>query len=321
IEVTIPLGVLAVVTGVSGSGKSTLIKRIIHPTISHVLGQCAELTGDFDELEGHFDQLSFVDFIDQDPIGRSSRSNPITYIKAYDSIRQLFADQFLARQRDCGASHFSFNTAGGRCESCQGEGEVTIEMQFMADITLTCEDCQGKRFKEETLEIKYKDKNIAEVLDMTVEDSLTFFDDQPFIRNKLKPLQEVGLGYVQLGQSSSSLSGGEAQRVKLASYLGKGKSGYRTLFIFDEPTTGLHMHDIHQLLRAINALVDAGNSVVIIEHNMEVIKCADWIVDLGPEGGQGGGEVVFSGTPEDMVEKALHSHTAQFLREKLKKRQ
>ena len=317
IDLTLPLGILTVVTGVSGSGKSTLVKKIVYPALCHLLDKHADAPGDFDQVEGDFDQLSFIDFIDQNPIGRSSRSNPITYVKAYDAIRQLLAMQPVARQRGYRAGHFSFNTVGGRCENCQGEGEVTIEMQFMADITLTCEDCQGRRFKADTLEVKYKGKNVADILDLTVEDSLDFFIGQPTICNKLKPLKEVGLGYMRLGQSSSSLSGGEAQRVKLASYLGKGSSSYRTLFIFDEPTTGLHMHDIRQLMYAINALIDAGNTVLIIEHNMEVIKCADWVVDLGPEGGHKGGQIVFQGTPEDMVAQAPHSYTAQFLKEKL----
>ncbi|MEM9416753.1 MAG: excinuclease ABC subunit UvrA [Bacteroidota bacterium] len=316
IDVKIPLGVLTVVTGVSGSGKSTLVKKIVYPAMSHLLGVGAEQAGKFGKLAGEFQHIEHIDFIDQNPIGKSSRSNPITYVKAYDAIRQLFAAQPLAQQRGYKPGQFSFNLEGGRCEACEGEGETKIEMQFMADILLPCEDCQGKRFKEETLEVRYKGKDIAEVLDMTVDDSLAFFADQPTILHRLQSLQEVGLGYIRLGQSSSSLSGGEAQRVKLASYLGKGRPSKHTLFIFDEPTTGLHVHDIHRLLKAMNALIDEGHSVLVIEHNMEVIKCADWLIDMGPEGGEKGGEVVFSGTPEAMI-KLKDNHTAQYLKEKL----
>jgi excinuclease ABC subunit A len=317
IDVEIPLGVLTVITGVSGSGKSTLVKKILYPAISKLLGLSAEKTGKFDGLAGDFQKLDHIDFVDQHPIGKSSRSNPSTYVKAYDAIRQLFAAQPLSQQRGYKPGQFSFNLEGGRCEACQGEGEIQIEMQFMADISLTCENCQGKRFKEETLEVKYQDKNIADVLAMTVDDSLTFFIDQPLILNKLYPLQEVGLGYVQLGQSSNSLSGGEAQRVKLAAYLSKGQHHKHTMFIFDEPTTGLHVHDIHKLLKAINALIEEGNSVLVIEHNMEVIKCADWLIDLGPEGGEQGGEVVFKGMPETMTQ-LKDNHTAHYLKEKLR---
>ncbi|MFM2428260.1 MAG: hypothetical protein RL012_144 [Bacteroidota bacterium] len=317
IDVEIPLGVLTVITGVSGSGKSTLVKKILYPAISKLLGLSAEKTGKFDGLAGDFQKLDFVDFIDQHPIGKSSRSNPSTYVKAYDAIRQLFAAQPLSQQRGYQPGQFSFNLRGGRCEECQGEGEIKIEMQFMADIFLTCENCQGKRFKEETLEIKYQGKDIADILDMTVDDSLVFFTNQPPILNKLYPLQEVGLGYIRLGQSSNSLSGGEAQRVKLAAYLSKGQHHKHTLFIFDEPTTGLHVHDIHKLLKAINALIAEGNSALVIEHNVEVIKCADWLIDLGPEGGERGGEVVFKGTPEAM-KQLEDNHTAQYLKEKLR---
>ena len=316
IDVKIPLGVLTVVTGVSGSGKSTLVKNIVYPAIGKLLGCSAEKTGKFKGLAGEFKKIKHIDFIDQNPIGKSSRSNPITYVKAYDAIRQLFAAQPLAQQRGYKPGQFSFNLPGGRCEACQGEGKTQIEMQFMADIFLTCEHCHGTRFQAETLEVKYKGKDIAQVLDMTVADSLVFFADQPAILSPLQTLQEVGLGYVRLGQSSSSLSGGESQRVKLASYLGKGHYHQHTLFIFDEPTTGLHVHDIHQLLKAINALIDKGNSVLIIEHNMEVIKCADWLIDLGPEGGEKGGEVVFSGVPEAMIQ-LKDNYTAQYLKEKL----
>ncbi|MEQ9301640.1 MAG: excinuclease ABC subunit UvrA [Cyclobacteriaceae bacterium] len=318
IDVKIPLGVLSVVTGVSGSGKSTLVKRILNPALSKILGLGGESTGKFERLGGDYKVVTQVEFVDQNPIGKSSRSNPVTYVKAYDVIRQLYADQPLAKQRGYKPSFFSFNVDGGRCETCQGEGVVKIEMQFMADIHLTCETCKGKRFKSEIMDIKYNDLDIAEVLDLTIEESLDFFKDKAPIVNKLKPLADVGLGYVKLGQSSNSLSGGEAQRVKLASFLGKGGSSKKDhiLFIFDEPTTGLHFHDIQRLLTAINALIDQGNSVVIIEHNMEVIKSSDWIIDLGPEGGDGGGTVCFEGLPEDMI-KLKNNHTARFLAEKI----
>ncbi|MEL6412570.1 MAG: excinuclease ABC subunit UvrA, partial [Bacteroidota bacterium] len=317
IDVTFPLDALTVVTGVSGSGKSTLVNRIIYPALCHLLGLSAEKSGHFSHIDGDFKKIAYIDYINQNPIGKSSRSNPITYVKAYDLIRQLFADQPLAQRRGYKPGQFSFNIEGGRCEECQGEGETKVEMQFMADIFLTCENCHGKRFKAETLEVKYDGKSIADVLDMTVDESLAFFEEEPNVVSKLKPLQEVGLGYVRLGQSSNSLSGGEAQRVKLASYLGRGHNHQHTLFIFDEPTTGLHVHDVRQLLQAINALVDAGNTVMVVEHNMEFIKCADWIIDLGPEGGEQGGRVVFSGTPEDMVKQVPNSYTAQFLKDKL----
>lgn len=320
IDVDIPLGVLTVVTGVSGSGKSTLIKSILYPALGKMFGTVSETTGKFDRLEGDTKKLTQIEFVDQNPIGKSSRSNPVTYVKAYDQIRQLYSDQPLAKQRGYKPAYFSFNVDGGRCENCQGEGEVTVEMQFMADIHLTCEVCKGKRFKKEILEVTYKDKAIAEVLELTVEESIDFFAGQTGLINKLQPLQDVGLGYIRLGQSSNSLSGGEAQRVKLASFLGKGNSSRNgqsehLLFIFDEPTTGLHFHDIRKLMDAINALIEQGNSVVIIEHNMEVIKCADWIIDLGPEGGEQGGNITFAGRPEDMI-KLEDNHTARYLREK-----
>ncbi|MEL7002797.1 MAG: excinuclease ABC subunit UvrA, partial [Bacteroidota bacterium] len=317
-DVQFPLGVLTVVTGVSGSGKSTLVKKILYPAVGKILGTVSEATGKFDKLDGDYEKVTQIEFVDQNPIGKSSRSNPVTYVKAYDHIRQLFADHPLARQRGYKPSHFSFNVDGGRCETCQGEGSVKIEMQFMADIYLTCESCKGKRFKQEILDIEYRGKNIADVLDLTVDEALEFFEGKSSILNKLRPLAEVGLGYIGLGQSSSSLSGGEAQRVKLAFYLGKNtrETKDHILFIFDEPTTGLHFHDITKLLTSINALVDQGNSVVIIEHNMEVIKCADWIIDIGPEGGEAGGNITFQGTPEDMV-KLNANHTARFLREKI----
>ncbi|MDN5204402.1 excinuclease ABC subunit UvrA [Fulvivirgaceae bacterium BMA10] len=318
ISVKIPLDVLTVITGVSGSGKSTLVKKILHPAIGKILGTVGESTGKFDRLEGDYKKIGRIEFVDQNPIGKSSRSNPVTYVKAYDPIRQLFADQPLSKQRGYKPAFFSFNVDGGRCETCQGEGIVKIEMQFMADINLTCESCKGKRFKQEILEVKYKEKDISDILALTIDESIEFFHDKTAILNKLLPLQEVGMGYVRLGQSSSSLSGGEAQRVKLASYLGKGSNASKehTLFIFDEPTTGLHFHDIRKLLGAINALVDGGNSAVIIEHNMEVIKSADWIIDLGPEGGENGGNINFCGIPEKMIEEKKN-HTARFLREKL----
>lgn len=318
IDVAIPLGVVTTITGVSGSGKSTLVKKIVYPSIGKILGTVADTTGKFNELQGDYKKITQIEFVDQNPIGKSSRSNPVTYVKAYDAIRQLFSELSISKQRGYKPSHFSFNVDGGRCETCQGEGEVKIEMQFMADIYLTCDGCKGKRFKQEVLDVTYNEKNIADVLDLTVEQSLEFFDDKSSIVNKLRPLFDVGLGYIHLGQSSNSLSGGEAQRVKLAFYLGKHtrNSKDHILFIFDEPTTGLHFHDITKLLASINALVDQGNSVVIIEHNMEVIKTADWIIDLGPEGGEQGGSICFEGTPEDMV-KQSEGYTSQYLRGKL----
>lgn len=318
LDVEIPLGVLSVVTGVSGSGKSTLIKRLLYPALGKTLGTVSEQTGKMDALEGSLKTVTQIEFVDQNPIGKSSRSNPVTYVKAYDAIRQLFTDQGLAKQRGYKPAFFSFNVDGGRCETCQGEGVVKIEMQFMADIQLTCESCKGKRFKQEILEVKYKEKNISDVLEMTIDDAIDFFAEEKSVVNKLIPLQEVGLGYIRLGQSSNSLSGGEAQRVKLAYFLGKGKgtSKDHILFIFDEPTTGLHFHDIAKLMKSINALIEQGNSVVIIEHNTEVIKCADWILDLGPEGGNKGGKLCFAGTPEDMI-KLKDNYTAQYLAEVL----
>ena len=318
IDVTIPLGVLTVVTGVSGSGKSTLIKDILYPALRKHLKLYSENgPGKFGGLSGDLDKITHVDFVDQNPIGQSSRSNPISYVGAYEPIRNLFARQPLARERGYYAGHFSFNVHWGCCEECNGEGETQIEMQFMADVFLPCESCGGKRFKEEIREVTYRDKSIDEVLVMTVDDALGFFADESYVVEKLLPLKEVGLGYIQLGQSSNSLSGGEAQRVKLASYLVKDNRREHTLFIFDEPTTGLHIHDINKLLKAIYALIKEGNSVIVIEHNMEVIKCADWIIDLGPEGGERGGELVFSGTPEEMKE-LKEGHTAQYLKEKLR---
>jgi excinuclease ABC subunit A len=317
INVNIPLGCLTVITGVSGSGKSTLVKSILYPSLGKMFGLVAEQTGKFDKIDGDFSRIKGIEYVDQNPIGKSSRSNPVTYVKAYDAIRQLYADQSLARAKGFKSSHFSFNVEGGRCETCQGEGTVRIEMQFMADIFLTCEDCHGKRFKNDVLDVQFKGKSISDVLEMTIDDAMEFFKGQKAITSRLRPLQEVGLGYIRLGQSSNTLSGGEAQRVKLASYLGKGSGSSRDnfLFIFDEPTTGLHFHDITKLLKSINALIDAGNSVVIIEHNVEVIKSADWIIDMGPEGGEKGGHVVFQGTPEDMIQ-IENNYTARFLKEK-----
>ncbi len=318
VDVTFPLGILTAITGVSGSGKSTLVKKLLYPAVGKILGTVSETTGKFDKLEGDYEKITQIEFVDQNPIGKSSRSNPVTYVKAYDSIRQLFADQTLSKQRGYKPSHFSFNVDGGRCETCQGEGVVKIEMQFMADIFLTCESCKGKRFKQEILDVEFNDKNISDVLNLTVEESLSFFEGKNSIINKIKPLYDVGLGYIGLGQSSNSLSGGEAQRVKLAFFLGKNSrdSKEHILFIFDEPTTGLHFHDILKLLDSVNALVEQGNSVIIIEHNMEVIKSADWVIDLGPEGGEYGGAISFSGIPEDLT-KLKNNHTAKFLSDKL----
>lgn len=319
LDVKIPLGILTVVTGVSGSGKSTLIRKILYPVLDRLVGEprSGEDPGRYDELTGSLSRIAQIEMVDQDPIGKSSRSNPVTYIKAYDTIRALMADQPLSKQRDYKPAHFSFNVDGGRCEACQGEGYQTIEMQFMADVKLTCESCGGKRFKQEILEVTYHDKNIADILNMTVDEAMDFFrDNQPKLAEKILPLQEVGLGYIGLGQASNTLSGGEAQRVKLAYFLGKGNSEKgKTLFIFDEPTTGLHFNDIRKLLKAMNALVDQGDTVIVIEHNMEVIKSADWVIDLGPEGGDAGGYLCFEGTPEEMI-RLEDNHTARFLKEK-----
>ena len=309
---------LTVVTGVSGSGKSTLIKNILYPAlIKHIAG-FGDKPGEHSSISGRFDNIQKIEFVDQNPIGRSSRSNPVTYIKAYDDIRALFSKQKLSSIRGYKAKHFSFNVDGGRCETCKGEGEVTIEMQFMADVHLECEHCKGKRFKKEVLEVLFFDQSIDDILNMTIDDAISFFDKhkQTKIVNKLQPLKDVGLGYVTLGQSSSTLSGGEAQRIKLATFLGKGTSRQSALFIFDEPTTGLHFHDIKKLLKSFNALINNGHSVIVVEHNLELIKCADHIIDLGPEGGENGGTVVVSGTPENIVTSKL-SHTARYLREKI----
>lgn len=317
IDVKFPLHVFSVITGVSGSGKTTLVKSILFPALQKQLGNyTGEKTGAFDKLEGSLKSVKHIEMVDQNPIGKSSRSNPITYIKAYDAIRDLFANLAISKSRGYKAQHFSFNVDGGRCETCQGEGEVTIEMQFMADIHLPCEECKGARFKEEVLDARHKGKNISDVLNMSVDEALEFFSEDTSIFNKIKPLQDVGLGYIQLGQSSNTLSGGEAQRVKLASFLGKGKAQEHILFIFDEPTTGLHFNDIKKLMDSFNALINQGHTIIVIEHNMDVIKCADWVIDLGPEAGTNGGTLVFAGTPEDLL-KVKESHTGYFLKAKL----
>lgn len=318
IDVTFPLGVFTAVTGVSGSGKSTLVKKILYPALQKSIGGYGEKAGQFTDIIGEYKNTKSIEFVDQNPIGRSSRSNPVTYIKAYDDIRNLFANQKLSVIRGFKAKHFSFNVDGGRCETCKGEGEVTIEMQFMADVHLECETCKGKRFKKEVLEVHFAEKNIDDVLKMTINDAINFFDQNEVskITKKLQPLQDVGLGYVQLGQSSSTLSGGEAQRIKLASFLVKGVTKEKALFIFDEPTTGLHFHDIQKLLTSFNALIEKGHSVIVIEHNIDLVKCADHIIDLGLEGGENGGYLIAEGTPEE-VSKNKKSYTAPFLKEKL----
>ncbi len=318
VDVQIPLNALSVITGVSGSGKSTLIRDILYPALQRIIHKYGEKAGRFTEISGDLETLQNVEFINQNPIGRSSRSNPVTYIKAYDEIRGLFTDQKLSQVRGYKAKHFSFNVDGGRCDACKGEGEVTIEMQFMADVHIECETCKGKRFKKEILEIEFHGRNINDILETTVDEAILFFEEkkQKRIVQKLKPLQDVGLGYVQLGQASSTLSGGEAQRIKLASFLVKGSNSDKTLFIFDEPTTGLHFHDIKKLLDSFNALIGKGHSIVVIEHNMELIKCADYIIDLGPEGGKHGGQVIGQGLPEELVLNEK-SYTGKYLKEKL----
>lgn len=320
INVKFPLNVMTVVTGVSGSGKSSLVRNVFYTALKKYYGGVADRTGQFGALKGSMHLAKDIEFVDQNPIGRSSRSNPVTYIKAYDEIRKLFADQQLSKQMNYSASHFSFNTEGGRCEECQGEGTVTVEMQFMADLVLECEHCHGKRFKQDILDVHYKNVNIFDVLEMTVNQAIEFFSAQTGntekkIVKRLKPLQDVGVGYVKLGQSSSTLSGGESQRVKLASFLANEKPE-PTIFVFDEPTTGLHFHDIKTLLKAFDALILKGHTVIIIEHNIEVIKCADHIIDIGPEGGDNGGTLVFEGTPEQ-IKFCENSYTGRFLKEKL----
>ena len=326
IDVEFPLNCMTVVTGVSGSGKSSLVKGILYPALKRRLDEVADTPGEYKALEGDWKEIKHVEMVDQNPIGKSTRSNPATYIKAYDAIRQLFGDQPLSKQTNITAQHFSFNTDGGRCEECKGAGVVTVEMQFMADLVLTCESCHGKRFKREVLEVKYDGKNINDVLEMTVSEAIAFFSSHidtdnanratlKAIVHKLAPLEEVGLGYIQLGQSSSTLSGGENQRVKLAYFISQERQ-QPTLFIFDEPTTGLHFHDIKRLLHAFDALIERGHTVLIVEHNMDVIKCADHIIDIGPEGGEKGGTIVCKGTPEE-VAQCDASFTAQYLRKYL----
>ena len=318
IDVTFPLDVLTVITGVSGSGKSTLVKKILFPAMQKKLENAGEKAGQFTELSGSFSQIKHIEYVDQNPIGRSSRSNPVTYIKAYDDIRELYAKEKLSKVRGYQAKHFSFNVDGGRCETCKGEGSINVEMVFMADVQLPCETCNGKRFKKEVLEVAFEGKNIHDILTMTIDDAISFFvaHKQAKITQKLQPLQDVGLGYVQLGQSSSTLSGGEAQRIKLASFLVKGATKDKALFVFDEPTTGLHFHDIKKLLASFDALIEKGHSILVVEHNLDLIKCADWVIDLGPEGGENGGQLLAVGTPEQLV-KIKKSITGKYLKDKL----
>ena len=318
IDVTFPLDVLTVITGVSGSGKSTLVKKILFPAMQKKLENVGEKAGQFTDMSGSFAQIKHIEYVDQNPIGRSSRSNPVTYIKAYDDIRELYAKEKLSKIRGYQPKHFSFNVDGGRCETCKGEGSINVEMVFMADVQLPCETCNGKRFKKEVLEVAFEGKNIHDILTMTIDDAISFFvaNKHTKITQKLQPLQDVGLGYVQLGQSSSTLSGGEAQRIKLASFLVKGATKDKALFIFDEPTTGLHFHDIKKLLASFDALIDKGHSIIVIEHNLDLIKCADWIIDLGPEGGENGGKLLAEGTPEQVV-KIKKSVTGIYLKDKL----
>ncbi len=322
ISVKFPLNTMTLVTGVSGSGKTTLVRGVLYPALKKVIGDHADKTGKFGELKGDYNRISSIELIDQNPIGRSSRSNPVTYIKAYDEIRSLFANQKLSKVRGYKAGFFSFNVEGGRCEVCKGDGSIRVEMQFMADILLPCEHCDATRFKSETLDVKYKDKSISDVLEMTVDDAYAFFAEvkggrtEAKIAEKLSVLKDVGMGYVKLGQPSNTLSGGEAQRIKLASFLSKGKTSERIMFIFDEPTTGLHFHDILKLYNAMTELIRIGHSLIIIEHNQEFIKCADWIIDIGLEGGVQGGNVLFEGTPEDLV-KNKDSYTAKYIIDKL----
>jgi len=322
ISLKFPLNIITVVTGVSGSGKSSLVKNVLFNSLNKYYNGTGDRSGKFGRLKGDLNLINNVEFVNQNPIGKSSRSNPVTYIKVYDEIRKLYANQQASKLNGFKPSHFSFNIDGGRCEECAGEGIITVEMQFMADVELICESCNGKRFKEEILEVKYNGKNIFDVLELTVNEAIEFFSQknntiEKRIIEKLKPLQNVGLGYIKLGQSSSTLSGGESQRVKLASFLVKEKSAQHLLFIFDEPTTGLHFYDINKLITSFNALIERGHSVIIIEHNLEIIKCADWIIDLGPEGGEKGGNIIFEGVPEDIV-KIKNSYTGKYLKEKIK---
>ncbi|TDS14653.1 excinuclease ABC subunit UvrA [Sphingobacterium paludis] len=317
IDAAFPLNVFTVVTGVSGSGKTSLVKRILYPALQKAIGNYSgEQTGIFDALEGDIERVEQIEMIDQNPIGRSSRSNPVTYVKGWDEVRALYAALPAAKATGLKPAAFSFNVEGGRCDVCQGDGEVKIEMQFMADIVLPCEACGGKRFKQHVLDVLYKEKSVSDVLDLSVDEAIEFFGDQPKILAKIQPLQDVGLGYVKLGQASSTLSGGEAQRIKLASFLIKGNNSKKTLFIFDEPTTGLHFHDIQKLIKAFDALIELGNSILVIEHNMEMIKTADWVIDIGPEGGNKGGKVVFEGTPEGLA-ACNESYTGMFLKNHL----
>ena len=318
VDFSLPLGTLTAITGVSGSGKSTLIRQVFYPALARHFGVPVQEKGKFESLEGDLEDIAGLEFVDQDPIGKSSRSNPVTYVKAYDHIRQLYADQALSQQRGYPAGYFSFNVPGGRCDNCEGEGQLKVEMQFMADIYLTCENCNGQRFKSEILDVEYKGKHIADLLELTVDEAVDFFADQKKIYNRLLPLQEVGLGYIKLGQSSNTLSGGEAQRVKLAAFLERGNTSAEKniLFIFDEPTTGLHFHDISKLLASFNALIDQGHSVLLIEHNMDVIAAADHVIDLGPGGGSAGGNLTFAGTPEALADQE-GNYTGGFLAEKL----
>ncbi|MFH2141531.1 MAG: ATP-binding cassette domain-containing protein, partial [Bacteroidota bacterium] len=319
INVRFPLNVITVVTGVSGSGKSTLVCDTLFPVLKKQFGGINIKPKSFHSVLGSIDRITDVELIDQNPIGKSTRSNPVTYVKAYDEIRSLFSKQKLSQINGYQPKHFSFNVDGGRCDECQGEGIIKVEMQFMADVNLVCDSCKGHRFKDEILEIRYKGKNIFDILEMSIEDAIEFFGegnslDEKRVVEKLAPLVDVGLGYVKMGQSSNTLSGGESQRVKLASFLGKDHK-QPVLFIFDEPTTGLHFHDINKLLYSFNALIKKGHSIIIIEHNQEVIKCADWIIDLGPEGGSEGGEIIFEGVPENII-KCSKSHTGKYLKNK-----
>ena len=318
IDVDIPLNRVVGIAGVSGSGKSSLVKGILYPALKRHLDEVADLPGEYSSIEGDWKQVKHVEMIDQNPIGRSTRSNPATYVKAYDAIRQLFAEQPLSKQMGFTPQYFSFNADGGRCEECKGAGVITVEMQFMADLELECDACHGHRFKRDILDVRFHDKNIDDVLNMTVSEAIAFFGEhkEKAITKRLQPLEDVGLGYIKLGQSSSTLSGGENQRVKLAYFIGMERQE-PTLFIFDEPTTGLHFHDIQRLLKAFNALIGRGHTILVIEHNLEVIKCADHVIDLGPKGGNKGGDLVCEGTPEQVAEQK-NSITAQFLKEKLR---
>ena len=318
VDVKFPLEVLTVITGVSGSGKSTLVKKILFPAMQKKLDGIGEKAGQFTDMRGYYHKIKHIEYIDQNPIGRSSRSNPVTYIKAYDDIRDLYSKEKLSKIRGYLPKHFSFNVDGGRCETCSGEGSINVEMVFMADVHLPCDTCNGKRFKKEILEIYFEGKNIDNILTMTIDDAISFFNatKQAKIVQKLQPLQDVGLGYVQLGQSSSTLSGGEAQRIKLATFLVKGSTKEKALFVFDEPTTGLHFHDIKKLLTSFDALIEKGHSIIVIEHNIDLIKCADYIIDLGPEGGENGGQLLAVGTPEE-ISKNKKSITGKYLKMKL----